>query len=167
MKIEPFCLDIDDDCLAQFQRLLQRPKLSGSSDLVREYEARLADYFGVRHALAFSSGTAAIHGALGALGLGPGDEVILPPTAPVMSGLPVLFQNAVPIFVDVNPHSFDINLADLQQKITPRTRAVVCVPMWGYPLNVDDVVRLCDERGIPVVEDIAQATGATVQGRKL
>ena len=67
MKIKPFCLSIDDDCLAQLERLLQCQKISGSSELVQEYEARLADYFGVRYALAFSSGTAAIHGALGAL----------------------------------------------------------------------------------------------------
>ena len=97
----------------------------------------------------------------------PGDEVILPSTAPVMSGLPVLFQNAIPVFVDVQPESFDIDLADLRQKLNPRTKAVVCVPMWGYPMNVDAVVNLCTTQGVPVIEDVAQGTGAAVNGRKL
>ena len=167
MELRSFHVDIDECELQQLRRVPGCRKISGGSELVQEYEACLARYFGVTYALAFSSGTAAIHGAIAALGIGPGDEVILPPTPPVMSGLPVLFQNAIPVFVDVERESFDIDLADLRRKLSPRTKAVLCVPMWGYPMNVDAVVTLCAERGVPVIEDVAQGTGASVKGRKL
>jgi dTDP-4-amino-4,6-dideoxygalactose transaminase len=167
MKIEPFCVNIDDGEIAQLERLLHCQKLSGSSELVQEYEACLARYFGVTHALAFSSGTAAIHGAIAALGIGPGDEVILSPAGTIEAVLAVLFQNAIPVFVDVERESFDLDLEDLRRKIGPRTKAVLCVPMWGYPMNVDAVVQLCAERGVPVIEDVALSVGASVNGRKL
>ena len=167
MKIQPFCVGIDDGDMAQLERLVHCQRISGSSELVQEYEAGLARYFGVQYALAFSSGTAAIHGALAALGIGPGDEVILSPAGTIEAVLAILFQNAIPVFVDVAPARFDIDLADLERKLSPRTKAVLCVPMWGYPMNVDGVVQLCSARGVPVVEDVSQATGASVNGRKL
>ena len=167
MDLRSFHIDIDQSELQQLRRVRECQKISGSSELVQEYEARLADYFGVKYALAFSSGTAALHGALVALGIGPGDEVILSPAGTIEAVLAILFQNAIPVFVDVQPESFDIDLADLRQKLSPRTKAVVCVPMWGYPMNVDEVVHLCTAQGVPVVEDVALSVGATVKGRKL
>jgi perosamine synthetase len=167
MELRSFQVEIDQSELQQLNRVAGCRKISGGSELVQEYEARLAAYFGVRYALAFSSGTAALHGSLGALDIGPGDEVILSPAGTIEAVLAILFQNALPVFVDVEPGSFDLDLADLQQKINPRTKAVICVPMWGYPMNVAAVVNLCTGRGVPVIEDVALSVGAAAQGRKL
>jgi perosamine synthetase len=167
MKVESCTVRYDQSEADQLERLLHGTRTSGTSETVREYEERLARCFGARFAVAFSSGTAAIHGAMAAVGVGPGDEVVVPASAPVMTGLPVLFQNARPVFCDVQPGRFDLDLQDLERKIGPRTRAVTCVPMWGYPQDVRAVARLCERRGVPLIEDIAQATGATFDGRRL
>ncbi len=167
MRLHSFHVDVDRSDLDQVRKALSCRSVSGGSEVVREYEACLARYFGVRYALAFSSGTSALHGALAALEVGPGDEVILSSAGTIEAVLAILQQNAVPVFVDVQENRFDWDLADLEGKIGPRTRAAVCVPMWGYPLNIDPVVRLCRDRGVPVVEDIALSVGASAGGRKL
>lgn len=167
MKIDTFVVNLGQSEICELEKLLHCNSVSGSSPTVREYEERLASYFGVGYAVAFSSGTAAIHGGMAALGIGPGDEVVIPATAPVMTGLPILFQNAIPVFCDVVPGRFDLHLEDLERKITPRTKAVICAPMWGYPINADEVAAVCDRWGVPLLEDIAQATGACVKGRKV
>ncbi len=167
MRVDSCAVSFDQSEVDQLERLLHSDRISGSSETVREYEEHLARYFGTRFAVAFSSGTAAIHGAMAAVGVGPGDEVIVTAAAPVMTGLPVLFQNARPVFCDVEPGCFDLDLNDLGRKIGPRTKAVACVPLWGYPQDVAALARLCERRGVPLIEDIAQATGACFEGRKL
>jgi dTDP-4-amino-4,6-dideoxygalactose transaminase len=167
VSLRSFHVAVDADDVAQLHRALASASLSGGSAIVKEYEAGLAGFFGVRHALAFSSGTTALHGSLAALDVGPGDEVLLSAAGTIEAVLAVLFQNALPVFVDVEPHRFDVDLDDLRAKLGPRTKAVVCVPMWGYPLNVDAVAGVCAERGVPVVEDIALSAGAAIGGRPL
>jgi perosamine synthetase len=167
MNLHSFHVDVDGGDLLHVKRALGCRSVSGGSELVQEYETRLAGTFGVRHALAFSSGTTAMHGTLAALGIGPGDEVILSPAGTIESVLAVLYQNAIPVFADVQPHRFDFDLDDLLARIGPRTKAVVAVPMWGYPMNVEAVASLCEPRGVRVVEDIALSAGASIAGKKL
>ena len=134
--------------------------LSGNARLVGDYERALSKWFGTRFALACSSGTAALHLALLTLGVGVGDEVIVPPTAPAMTALPVLAVGARPVFADTrSPASFALDLADVDRKRTQRTKAVVSVPMWGYPADDGELVAACHGWGLPLIEDAAQAHG--------
>lgn len=140
--------------------------LSGNAAVVGVYEQALAGYFGCRCAIACSSGTAAIHLALLALGVSADEEVIVPAAAPVMTALPVLAVGARPVFVDVaDARAFALDLNDVEAKITSRTRAVISVPMWGYPADGLELVEACQRWGLPLVEDAAQAHGTAVDGR--
>lgn len=167
MILHSFHVDIDDSDLEQLKKAVNCRSTSGGSEAVCEYEARLAQYFGARFALAFSSGTAALHASLAALDVGPGDNVIMSAAGTIEAVLAVLSQNAIPVFVDVQENSWNFDLADLQAKIGPRTKAVISVPMWGYTTNVDSVVRVCAAYGVPVVEDVALSVGASIGHRKI
>lgn len=156
-------IDIED--IKSVSEALQRKQLAGTAQLIPEYEDALAQYFCSRHALAVSSGTAALHVLLYAYDIGAGDEVILPPTAPIMSALPVLAVGARPVFVDVETEDFSYNLADLQRKVTEHTKAIISVPMWGYPTKIDQVMAFARSKGIPVIEDASHCHGAKEDGR--
>lgn len=147
---------------------LRARDLTGTADVVTDYERQLARRFNCADAVACSSGTAAIHLALMALGIGAGDEVIVPATAPVMTALPVLAVGARPVFVDIaNIDTFALDLAHVERTLTARTRAVVSVPMWGYPADGPELVAACRRWELPLIEDAAQAHGAILQGRPL
>jgi perosamine synthetase len=133
--------------------------LSGSSVVVSDYEAALADWFDLPCAVATSSGTAALTVALAAVGVSPGDEVVMSPTAPLCTVYPIMEAGAVPVFVDVHDHGFGIDLDCLAQAITDRTRAVIEIPMWGYPTEVDLLQQGCRARGLPLILDLAHAHG--------
>jgi dTDP-4-amino-4,6-dideoxygalactose transaminase len=145
--------------------VLDGKTLSGTSPLIAEYEAALANLFGAPHAVACSSGTSALYAALLALGVNPGDEIAVPPTAPVMTVLPVLALGARPLFVDTaGSNRFGLSAESLSRALTVRTKAVVVVPMWGYPSWEKDVEELCRHKGIPILEDAAQAHGSMTRG---
>lgn len=141
-------------------------QLSGTSDLVASYEEALANYFGTKYAVALSSGSAALHTALYLLGATNGAEVLIPATAPVPSLLPILTAGAIPVFVDSATSHLGFDPEDLQRKITPRTKAAMVVPMWGYPFSLKETLRILDPYGIPLIEDAAQAHGTLIDGRK-
>jgi dTDP-4-amino-4,6-dideoxygalactose transaminase len=127
------------------------------------FEQALAQYVGVEHAVTVSSGTAALHLALLAAGLGPGDEVIAPAFTFVASASAARLLGAEPVLCDVkSPRDFNIDPQDVLRRITPRTRAVVAVHFCGYPADVLELRELCDERGLILIEDCAQAIGAHV-----
>lgn len=126
---------------------VQGGDLSGNARLVGDYERALAHWFGARFALACSSGTAALHLALLALEVRAGDEVIVPPTAPAMTTLPVLALGARPVFADIRSSaSFALDVVDVDRKRTARTKAVVSVPMWGYPADDGELAEACTPR---------------------
>jgi dTDP-4-amino-4,6-dideoxygalactose transaminase len=131
--------------------------LSGNNETVKQYEKILGDTFKATHAIAVSSGTAAIHCSLAALGIKKDDEVIVPVTAAVMSAIPILALNAVPIFVDIKKNSFAICTDSLRKKITKSTKCIISVPMWGYPTFSKDLQKISKEYDIPIIEDTAQA----------
>ena len=129
------------------------------------FEGAFADYVGSRHAVAVSSGTAALHLAARAQQIEPGDEVIVPGLTFVASASAFRFVGAQPVFCDVeSPTRPNLDPADVERRVTPRTKAVVAVHFCGYPADVLALRELCDDRGLTLIEDAAQAVGATVDG---
>ena len=131
---------------------------------VREFEEAFAKYTGAKHALAVSSGSAALKVALVALGVSPGDEVIVPAFTFVATWEAVMEIGAVPVFADID-WSLNLNPGDLARRITPRTKAIICVHMLGGMAHIDKVVEAAGN--IPVLEDTAQACGGSFKGRGL
>jgi dTDP-4-amino-4,6-dideoxygalactose transaminase len=132
---------------------------------IQEFEGALARWVGTPHAVTVSSGTAALHLALLAAGVGAGDEVIAPAFTFVASASAARYAGAEPVLCDVqNPLRFNIDVEDAARRITPRTRAIVAVHFCGYPADVQALRALCDERGLALIEDCAQAIGASVDG---
>lgn len=128
-------------------------------------EENWARRFGYEHCVAVSSGTAALSLALAALGIGPGDEVIVPALSFIATGLAPVHQLAVPVFADIDPVTFNIDPDDVARRITDRTRAIIPVHLHGAPADLDRITGIAARHGIPVVEDAAQAPGATHRGR--
>ena len=131
----------------------------------REFEKRFAEYMGVKYAHAVSSGTAAIHCALAAVGVGPGDEVLTTAWTFVAPIEAIDALGATPVLVNLD-QTFHLDLDEVEKKITPQTKAVVSVPMWAAP-DMEGLLDLCKRRGITLVEDAAQSLGATYKGQKL
>ncbi|MGH2371275.1 MAG: DegT/DnrJ/EryC1/StrS family aminotransferase, partial [Chloroflexota bacterium] len=134
---------------------------------VREFEAEFAAYHGVRYALSTNNGTAALHAAFFALGLGPGDEVISPSATYWATAMPVLNVGAIPVFADVDPETMCIDPADVERKITPRTKAVVVMHSGGMPCEMDAILAIARRHDLRVVEDASHAHGATYKGAKI
>ncbi|MHB8531250.1 MAG: DegT/DnrJ/EryC1/StrS family aminotransferase [Solirubrobacteraceae bacterium] len=127
------------------------------------FEQALAEWTGSPQAVTVSSGTAALHLASLAAGLGPGDEVIVPAFTFVASAGGPRYTGATPVFCDaISPHDFNLDPADVERRITARTKAVVAVHFCGYPARVQELRELCEERGLTLIEDCAQAIGARV-----
>jgi perosamine synthetase len=134
---------------------------------VREFENAFARFCGVRHAVATNTGTAALHVALMALGIGPGDEVITTPLSCIASTNPILFQGARPVFADVEPDTYNLDVADVEKRITARTRAILPVHLFGHPVDLDPLLELASVHHLPVIEDASQAAGAEYKGRRV
>jgi dTDP-4-amino-4,6-dideoxygalactose transaminase len=133
-----------------------------------EFEEAFAAHLGARHAIALSSCTAALHLAYLGLGIGPGDEVIVPSYTFAATASAVLYCGATPVFADVvGPHDLSLDPEDVAARITPRTRAVAVVHFAGYAAPVQELRALCDQHGLALVEDAAHAPSATAAGRKL
>ena len=154
-----------DDLMALTNALKQG--LSGTSDIVENYERALSSYFDNTHAIALSSGAAALTVALAALDIKPGDEVVLTPTCPLCTVYPVLAAGAKPVFVDTRVDGFGIDLRDLDRVLNAPTKAVIDIPMWGYPTQVDVLQQFCRNSSVPLILDLAHAHGTTLHGRSL
>ncbi len=127
------------------------------------FETGLAEFVGTPHAATVSSGTAALHLACLAAGIGPGDEVIVPAFTFVASASGPRYAGAQPVLCDViSPHEFNLDPQDVARKITPRTKAVIAVHFCGYPARIAELRALCDEHGLILIEDCAQAIGARI-----
>src|ERR1700704_5946729 len=134
----------------------------------QEFEAAFAQAIGSRHAVAVSSCTAALHLAYLAAGVGPGDEVIVPSFTFAATANAVLYCGATPVFAEiVSRERPDLDPADVERRITPKTKAVCVVHYAGYPAAVDRLSELCDAHGLALIEDVAHAPSATLHGRKL
>jgi len=134
---------------------------------VREFEERFAAYIGMKHAVAVSSGTAALHIALLAHGVGPGDEVVTSPFTFIASANSVLYTGARPVFCDIDGDTFNIDADLLAEKITEKTKAIMPVHLYGQPADMKTIMDLAEDRGLIVVEDACQAHGAEYNGKKV
>ncbi len=132
---------------------------------VRALEQAWAAHFQVRHAIAVNSATSGLYCAVGACGAGPGDEVIVSPFSMSASAVAPLIFNAVPVFCDIEADHFCLDPQQLTRKITPRTKAIIAVDLFGHPYDHEAVNAIARSHGIPVIEDAAQAPGALADGR--
>jgi dTDP-4-amino-4,6-dideoxygalactose transaminase len=137
------------------------PRFKGK---VYQVEREIADYCGVRYAVAVNSGTSALLTALSGLGVGPGDEVIVPGYTFIASLSSIIYARAIPVLAEVD-RTFNLDPADVKRKITPRTRAIMAVHMMGNPARLDELKAIADEHRLFLIEDCAQAFGATYKGR--
>ena len=133
----------------------------------RDFEREFSDWCGTAHAVALANGTLALDVALKALGVGPGDEVVVTPRTFIASISCVVNAGAIPVFADVEMDSGNISAATIAKVLTPRTKAVICVHLAGWPCDMDTIMSLADQHGLKVIEDCAQAHGARYKGRRV
>ena len=130
-------------------------------------EEEFEEYIGSKWALAHNNGTAAIHAAFFALDLGPGDEVITPSYTYWATCMPILVCGAIPVFAEVNPETCTIDPEDIERRITPRTKTIIVVHLWGMPCEMDKIMKIARRYNLKVIEDAAQAHGAEYKGKKV
>lgn len=164
------------DLQAQYQRI--KPDVDARIQAVLDHgryvmgpevealETRLAEYVGVAHCIALSSGTDALLVAMMALEIGPGDEVITTPFTFIATGEMIGLLGATPVFVDIDPGTYNIDAALIEEKITDRTKAILPVSLFGQMADMDAIDAVARRHGIPVIEDAAQSFGATYKGKR-
>ncbi len=133
---------------------------------VLQFEQKAAEYIGARHAIGVASGTDALHLSLKALGIGPGDEVITTPFTFFSTVEAIMYLNATPVLADIETETFNIDPAKIEEKITPRTKALIPVHIFGCPARMDEILRIAGKYNLKVVEDCAQSFGAALGGKK-
>ncbi|HNX17983.1 MAG TPA: DegT/DnrJ/EryC1/StrS family aminotransferase [Methanoregula sp.] len=136
-------------------------------DKVAEFEQKFAGYCGTAQAVAVSNGTTALHAALLAEGIGPGDEVIVPAFSFIATATAVSMCGAKPVFADVDEQTFNIHPDQVKERISPKTKAVIGVHLFGQPFDVDPVKEICETHNLKLIEDAAQAHGAMYHGVKV
>jgi dTDP-4-amino-4,6-dideoxygalactose transaminase len=154
---------MDDGILSDFVAA-DGPYFLGGKQ-VRAFEEAWSDHFKSAHTVSMNSATSALYAALGAAGVGPGDEVIVTPYTMVASATAALVWGAIPVFADIHPETFCLDPASVRAHITPRTRAIVAVDIFGHPADFAEIMAIAREHNLVVIEDAAQAPGATLQGR--
>lgn len=155
---------LDEDDIAAVVRALRSDWLTTGPE-VSAFERAFAERVGVGHAVAVSSGTAALHAAMFALGIGPGDEVIVPPMTFAASANCVVYQGATPVFCDVEPDTLLLDPSLVEKRITPRTRAIVAVDYAGQPCEYEALRAIAQGHKLALVADACHAAGATYRGR--
>lgn len=141
--------------------------ISSNGKYIGAFEEVFAKFCGAKYAIAANNGTTALHLALVALGLKPGDEVIIPTVTYIATANAVRYCGATPVLVDVCADTMNIDPADIERKITPKTRGIIPVHLYGHPADMDAVNRIASKYGLWVVEDAAEAHGAEVNGKKV
>lgn len=158
------------DYLRDLQALFQSPNpdfIGSNSKTVAEFEKETAEYLGVKHAFGVASGTDALLLPLDALGIGAGDEVIVPAFGFIATADVVVRLGATPVFVDIDPVTFNMDPAKVEAAITPRTRAIIPVYLFGQTADMNALLEIGRNHKLPIIEDVAQAMGAEYNGRKL
>ena len=132
---------------------------------VREFERIAADYFGVKHAVTVNSWTSGLIAAVGAIGIEPGDEVIVTPWTMSATATAILQWNAIPVFADIDPDTYNLDPRSIEANITPYTKAIIVVDIFGQSADMDEIMALADRHDLKVISDTAQAPGALYKGR--
>ncbi len=158
--------EIDESDIEAVVEVLRSGRLA-LGPKAEEFERLIADYVGVRHAVAVSSGTAALHLIVRALGIGPGDEVLVPSFTFAASVNAIIYEEATPVFVDIDPETYCLDPADLERKVSRRTKAVMVVDVFGHPAEWDAILEIAARHGLKVIDDSCEAIGAEYKGKKI
>lgn len=140
--------------------------ISSKGKYIEEFEERFANYCGCKYGIATTNGTTALHLALASLGIGPGDEVIVPTFTMISTVFAVVYTGAKPVLVDAEPETWNIDTTRIEEKITDDTRAILPVHIYGHPCDMDPIMEIAQRHNLWVIEDAAEAHGAEYKGRK-
>jgi perosamine synthetase len=132
-----------------------------------EFERMMAEYAGVKHGIAVNSGTAGLHLIVKSLGIGAGDEVIVPSYTFAASVNAILYEGATPVFVDIDPETRNMDIQDVRRKITPRTKAIMVVDVFGHPAEWDELEQIATEHHLHLIDDCCEALGSEYKGRRI
>lgn len=158
--------NIDEDDINAVVEVLKSDYVT-TGPKVNEFEKKVAEYCGAKYAVAIANGTAALHAACIAAGIGTGDEVITTPITFVASSNCVLYCGGTPVFADIDPHTYNINPEDIESKITPKTKAIIAVHLTGQPCDMERINEIAKKHNLLVIEDAAHALGAEYKGKKI
>lgn len=158
--------EIEEDIFRGFKEVFQSMRVLNGPN-VEALEREWAEYLGVKYAFGCSCGTSALIMALIAVGIKRGDEVLVQANAFIADFEAIYFVGAEPIFLDIDPTNFGPDLDDLKHKITPQTKALILVHMYGYPCEMDDILEVCQKHNIILIEDASHAHGAEYKGKKV
>jgi dTDP-4-amino-4,6-dideoxygalactose transaminase len=160
--------ELGDDEMLQLAAAIESGTLTSTKgQFVKRLEERFANYLGVDHCHACSHGTAALHTAIAAVDPEPGDEIVTTAITDMGALTPIIYQSAVPVFADVDPLTYNVTAATIEKALSPRTKAIMVTHLFGNPCRMGEIMELAKGRGIPVIEDCAQAFGAELDGRQV
>ncbi|MCX7180803.1 MAG: DegT/DnrJ/EryC1/StrS family aminotransferase, partial [Proteobacteria bacterium] len=154
---------VESGVLSQFLGVWHEDFFGGPK--VREFERACAAYFGVKHAVTVNSATSGLIAAVGAIGIEPGDEIIVSPWTMCASATAILHWNAIPVFADIEPETFNLDPRSVEERITPYTKAIMAVDIFGHSADMDALMAIAAKHGLTVISDAAQAPGAFYKGR--
>jgi dTDP-4-amino-4,6-dideoxygalactose transaminase len=157
---------IRSEVLAALEAVCESSRFAQGPD-TEEFEKAFADYCGAKHCVSVNSGTSALHLAMRLLDVGPGDDVITVPMTFIATTWAISYTGANPIFVDIDPERRTMDPAELEKAITPRTKAILPVHLFGQPADMEPILQIADRHNIPVIEDAAQSHGAFYKGRRV
>jgi dTDP-4-amino-4,6-dideoxygalactose transaminase len=167
------CLDlqgqhkqIKDEVFAAWEKVYAQTAFSGGP-FVEAFEKEFAQYAQTQYAVGVNNGTTALHLAMIVLGIGPGDEVIVPADTFIATAWGVSHAGATPVFVDCTADTWEIDITKIEEKITPRTKAIAGVHLYGQPFDIDGVLAICKKHNLYLIEDAAQAQGARYKGKEV
>jgi perosamine synthetase len=166
MRIPLSSPDISEEDIDAVTAVLRTPNLS-MGPKVRDFENAIAAYVGASHSVAVSSGTSGLHLCIRALNISAGDEVIVPSFAFIAVANAVRYENATPVFVDIDRHTLNLDPTLVEGAITSRTRAIIVVHTFGVPADLSSILEIAKRHGLYVIEDACEAIGAEYQGRKV
>ncbi len=140
-------------------------KRNDEYSLTQEFEEKFCEKFGVDYSVAINSATSGLHAALAAAGVGPGDEVIQPSVTVIMDAYATLYLGATPVFVDINPETWNIDVNEIEKSITEKTKAIIVVSLYGLPVDIDPIMDLSRKHNITVIDDSAETVLSDYKGK--
>lgn len=158
---------LGEEELANVSECVKSGWISSKGKFVDSFEKEFADYLGAKHAVTTTSGTTALHLAVASLEIGKGDEVIVPTFTMIASALPIVYTGAVPVLVDAEEKTWNINVRKIEEKITARTKAIMPVDIYGHPVDMDPILELARKHNLFVIDDAAEAHGSEYRGKKV
>lgn len=157
---------IKEEIFAQFEKVYENTAFSGGP-FVAAFESDFAKFCGTKYAVAVNSGTSALHLSMRALGIGQGDEVIIPANTFIATSWAPYYVDATPVFVDCDSDTWEINAKKIEEKINSKTKAIIGVHLYGQPFDVDAIKEICQKHNLFLIEDAAQAHGAKYKGTRV